>query len=126
MSSRRFAASTRPILSRQRAGAEQLVFIYCSTFDSTDRGNIGPVAEALMDLTGADFTVACPAFPANARSTFKGYLFVGDALLNESAMRDHPLTPMRRPRNRCCTLSCTSNAPIVAPSFTCIRLTRSR
>ena len=77
------------------AGAEQLVFKYCSTFDSTDKGNIGPVAEALMDLTGADFTVACPAFPANSRSIFKGYLFVGDALLSESAMRDHPLTPMR-------------------------------
>ncbi len=77
------------------AGAEQLVFKYCSTFDSTDKGNIGPVAEALMDMTGADFTVACPAFPANARSVFKGHLFVGDALLSESAMRDHPLTPMR-------------------------------
>jgi uncharacterized protein YgbK (DUF1537 family) len=77
------------------AGAEQLVFKYCSTFDSTDRGNIGPVAEALMDLTGADFTVACPAFPANRRSIFKGYLFVGETLLSESAMRDHPLTPMR-------------------------------
>jgi uncharacterized protein YgbK (DUF1537 family) len=77
------------------AGAEQLMFKYCSTFDSTDKGNIGPVAEALMDLTGADFTVACPAFPANARSVFKGHLFVGDALLSESAMRDHPLTPMR-------------------------------
>jgi uncharacterized protein YgbK (DUF1537 family) len=76
-------------------GAEQLVFKYCSTFDSTDKGNIGPVAEALMDLTGADFTVACPAFPANARSVFKGHLFVGDALLSESAMRNHPLTPMR-------------------------------
>jgi uncharacterized protein YgbK (DUF1537 family) len=77
------------------AGAEQIVFKYCSTFDSTDKGNIGPVAEALMALTGASFTIACPAFPANARSLFKGYLFVGDALLSESAMRDHPLTPMR-------------------------------
>jgi len=77
------------------AGAEQFVFKYCSTFDSTDKGNIGPVAEALMDLTGAEFTVACPAFPANARSVFKGHLFVADALLSESAMRNHPLTPMR-------------------------------
>ena len=68
------------------AGAEQLVFKYCSTFDSTDAGNIGPVAEALIDLPRADFTVACPAFPANGRSIYHGHLFVGDALLNESAM----------------------------------------
>ena len=77
------------------AGAEQLFFKYCSTFDSTDEGNIGPVAEALMALTGADLTIACPAFPAAARSIYKGYLFVGDVLLSESPMKDHPLTPMR-------------------------------
>jgi uncharacterized protein YgbK (DUF1537 family) len=77
------------------AGAEQLFFKYCSTFDSTDEGNIGPVAEALMELTGADLAIACPAFPAAGRSIYKGYLFVGDVLLSESPMKDHPLTPMR-------------------------------
>ncbi|MDB5894730.1 MAG: hypothetical protein JWQ88_2261, partial [Rhodoferax sp.] len=68
---------------------------YCSTFDSTAEGNIGPVAEALMDALGTDFTIATPAFPDNGRTVFKGYLFVGDVLLSESGMRDHPLTPMR-------------------------------
>jgi uncharacterized protein YgbK (DUF1537 family) len=77
------------------AGAEQLFFKYCSTFDSTDEGNIGPVAEALLDLVGADLTIACPAFPAAGRSIYLGYLFVGDVLLSESPMKDHPLTPMR-------------------------------
>src|SRR3954468_24247477 len=78
----------------QADGCRQFYFKYCSTFDSTPRGNIGPVAEALMDALGADFTIACPAFPANQRTIYKGYLFVGDVLLNESGMRDHPLTPM--------------------------------
>jgi uncharacterized protein YgbK (DUF1537 family) len=77
------------------AGAEQLFFKYCSTFDSTDAGNIGPVAEALLDFAGADLTIACPAFPAAGRSIYQGYLFVGDVLLSESPMKDHPLTPMR-------------------------------
>jgi uncharacterized protein YgbK (DUF1537 family) len=76
------------------AGARQLFFKYCSTFDSTDEGNIGPVAEALLDRLGADFTIACPAFPANGRTIYKGHLFVGDVLLSESSMRNHPLTPM--------------------------------
>ena len=75
-------------------GAQQIFFKYCSTFDSTPRGNIGPVTEALMAALGADFTIATPAFPDNGRSVFKGYLFVGDQLLSESGMRDHPLTPM--------------------------------
>jgi 3-dehydrotetronate 4-kinase len=78
----------------RQAGCVQVYFKYCSTFDSTPRGNIGPVAESLMDALGADFTIACPAFPANHRTIYKGYLFVGDALLNESGMRNHPLTPM--------------------------------
>ena len=77
------------------AGAEQLFFKYCSTFDSTDRGNIGPVAEALMERFGVDFTIACPAFPANGRTIYRGHLFVLDRLLSESPMKDHPLTPMR-------------------------------
>ena len=77
------------------AGARQIYFKYCSTFDSTPAGNIGPVADALLDALGADFTVVCPAFPANNRTIYKGYLFVGDVPLDESGMRDHPLTPMR-------------------------------
>ena len=76
------------------AGCRRFYFKYCSTFDSTPAGNIGPVAEALMDELGVDFTVACPAFPENGRTIYKGYLFVGDTLLSESSMRDHPLTPM--------------------------------
>ena len=75
-------------------GAEQIYFKYCSTFDSTPAGNIGPVADALMTALGSDFTIATPAFPDNKRTVFKGYLFVGDVLLNESGMQQHPLTPM--------------------------------
>ncbi len=78
----------------QAAGCRQMYFKYCSTFDSTAEGNIGPVIDALMETTGADFTVACPAFPENQRTVYKGHLFVGNALLAESGMRDHPLTPM--------------------------------
>jgi len=78
----------------QAAGCRQFYFKYCSTFDSTPRGNIGPVAEALMDALGTDFTVACPALPANKRTIYQGYLFVGNVPLNESGMRNHPLTPM--------------------------------
>jgi len=82
----------------QAQGAQQIYFKYCSTFDSTARGNIGPVTEALMDalsgLPGGDFSIATPAFPDNGRTVFKGHLFVGDVLLNESGMQNHPLTPM--------------------------------
>jgi 3-dehydrotetronate 4-kinase len=81
----------------QRHGAGQIYFKVCSTFDSTDRGNIGPVAEALMQALGADFATVCPAFPENQRTVFKGHLFVGDVLLSESSMRNHPLTPMTDP-----------------------------
>jgi 3-dehydrotetronate 4-kinase len=76
-------------------GAQQIYFKYCSTFDSTAQGNIGPVTEALMDALGTDFTIATPAFPDNGRTVFKGHLFVGDVLLQESGMQNHPLTPMR-------------------------------
>ena len=78
----------------RRGGATQVYFKVCSTFDSTPRGNIGPVLEALMDELDCAFTIATPAFPDNARTVFKGHLFVGDVLLSESGMRDHPLTPM--------------------------------
>jgi uncharacterized protein YgbK (DUF1537 family) len=76
------------------AGAQQFFFKYCSTFDSTDQGNIGPVADALIAALGCGFALACPAFPANARSVYQGHLFVGGVLLNESGMEHHPLTPM--------------------------------
>lgn len=78
----------------QAEGARQIYFKYCSTFDSTPAGNIGPVTEALMQALGTDFTIATPAFPDNGRTVFKGHLFVGDVLLSDSGMRDHPLTPM--------------------------------
>lgn len=76
-------------------GARQIFFKYCSTFDSTDAGNIGPVADALLEALGSDFSIACPAFPTNGRTIYKGHLFVGDVLLSDSGMKDHPLTPMR-------------------------------
>jgi uncharacterized protein YgbK (DUF1537 family) len=79
----------------QRAGAKNFFFKYCSTFDSTDAGNIGPVAEALLSFTRSDFTIACPAFPANGRTVYQGHLFVNRVPLHESSMKDHPLTPMR-------------------------------
>jgi uncharacterized protein YgbK (DUF1537 family) len=75
-------------------GATQIYFKVCSTFDSTPQGNIGPVTEALMDELDADFVVITPAFPENARTVFKGHLFVGELLLSDSSMRHHPLTPM--------------------------------
>ncbi|MFO1036798.1 MAG: 3-oxo-tetronate kinase [Geminicoccaceae bacterium] len=78
----------------RRAGARQILFKYCSTFDSTDAGNIGPVADALLDALGGDFTLACPAFPEAGRTIYQGHLFVGDRLLSETHMRHHPLTPM--------------------------------
>ncbi len=81
----------------QAAGARQILFKYCSTFNSTDAGNIGPVAEALMKALDTDFTLFCPAFPEAGRTIFRGYLFVGEVLLSESGMRDHPLTPMLDP-----------------------------
>ncbi|MFY0080150.1 four-carbon acid sugar kinase family protein, partial [Acinetobacter baumannii] len=81
----------------QAQGAEQIYFKYCSTFDSTAEGNIGPVTDALMQALGTDFTIATPAFPDTKRTVFKGYLLVGDVLLNESGMQNHPLTPMTDP-----------------------------
>lgn len=76
------------------AGARQIFWKYCSTFDSTDEGNIGPVGDALLKRLGSGFAIACPAFPTNGRTIYLGHLFVGGALLNESGMEHHPLTPM--------------------------------
>jgi uncharacterized protein YgbK (DUF1537 family) len=78
-------------------GCRQFLFKYCSTFDSTPEGNIGPVADALADALGADRVIVCPAFPSLKRTIFEGHLFVGDKLLNESGMEHHPLTPMTDP-----------------------------
>jgi uncharacterized protein YgbK (DUF1537 family) len=78
----------------QSQGATRILFKYCSTFDSTPEGNIGPVTQALLDQLGAAITIACPAFPTNKRTIFMGHLFVGERLLNESGMQHHPLTPM--------------------------------
>jgi len=75
-------------------GCEQIFFKYCSTFDSTAKGNIGQVSEALLQALNSDFTLACPAFPENGRTIFRGHLFVQDQLLNECGMQNHPLTPM--------------------------------
>jgi len=83
----------------QKQQVQQVYFKYCSTFDSwysgDVRGNIGPVTEALMDALSCPFTIATPAFPDNQRTVFKGHLFVGDALLSDSGMKNHPLTPMK-------------------------------
>jgi 3-dehydrotetronate 4-kinase len=96
------AQSLQALQWLQSAGARQIYFKYCSTFDSwygalgtNHRGNIGPVTEALMDALGTEFTIATPAFPDNGRTVFKGHLFVGDVLLSESSMKHHPLTPMQ-------------------------------
>lgn len=89
----------------QAQGCTRFFWKYCSTFDSTPRGNIGPVAKTLLDHITADgnsatgaasspITVFCPAFPENKRTVYKGRLFVGDVPLDESPMRHHPLTPM--------------------------------
>ena len=81
----------------QQLHCEQFYFKYCSTFDSTEKGNIGPVMDALLEVLGAEFTIACPALPVNGRSVYQGHLFVNGVLLNESGMQHHPLTPMTDP-----------------------------
>jgi 3-dehydrotetronate 4-kinase len=95
----------------QAQGARQILFKYCSTFDSTDHGNIGPVSEALLDALGADFTIACPALPENGRSIYMGHLFVGERLLSDTHMRHHPLTPMTD-SNLVAVLGRQSKAPV--------------
>lgn len=79
----------------QRQNCEQYYFKYCSTFDSTEKGNIGPVTDVLLKMLGESFTIACPSLPVNGRTVYNGYLFVNGALLNESGMEHHPLTPMK-------------------------------
>ncbi|MCR9296492.1 MAG: four-carbon acid sugar kinase family protein, partial [bacterium] len=87
--------SLQAIRALKSLGVQRFLLKYCSTFDSTADGNIGPVTEALLDHLNASQTVLCPAFPANGRTQYLGYLFVDGVLLHESGMRDHPLTPMR-------------------------------
>lgn len=89
------AMSVAAARALRAAGAAQILFKYCSTFDSTDAGNIGPVTEALLEVTGGGVTIACPSYPANGRTVYMGHLFVNGQLLSDSPMKDHPLTPMR-------------------------------
>jgi uncharacterized protein YgbK (DUF1537 family) len=88
------AQSLDALKALQEAGCVRFFFKYCSTFDSTDAGNIGPVGDALLDALKAKQAIYCPAFPENGRTIFFGHLFVGDVLLSDSHMRHHPLTPM--------------------------------
>lgn len=81
----------------RRQGCERFIYKICSTFDSTDAGNIGPVTEALADALGAACVPVCPAFPDTGRTVFNGHLFVGDQLLSNTGMATHPLTPMNDP-----------------------------
>jgi uncharacterized protein YgbK (DUF1537 family) len=78
----------------RRQGCRQFVFKYCSTFDSTPEGNIGPVGEALAQALAVKGVVACSAFPGAGRTIYQGHLFVGDRLLNQSGLENHPLNPM--------------------------------
>lgn len=87
--------SVAALRALRAAGCERFYFKYCSTFDSTPHGNIGPVIDALLDELGERRTVVAPSFPATGRTVYRSRLFVHDELLSESPMRDHPLTPMR-------------------------------
>ena len=117
LKSRTIAASEAVAQSRaaldwlSAQACRQIIFKYCSTFNSTDAGNIGPVAEALADALGETAVVVCPAFPGAGRTIYQGHLFVGDRLLSESGMERHPLTPMRDPDIRR-VLARQSNGPV--------------
>lgn len=114
------AQSLKALEWLQAGGCQRFYFKYCSTFDSTNEGNIGPVAEALLGALGAGQAIACPAFPENGRTVFKGYLYAGDVLLNESGMQDHPLTPMTDP-NLVRVLARQSKAPVGLLDYRTIR-----
>jgi uncharacterized protein YgbK (DUF1537 family) len=75
-------------------GAQKIYVKYCSTFDSTAQGNIGPIVDAVLDKLGEDRTIVVPSFPAGGRTVRDGHLYVDDVPLHESSMRHHPLTPM--------------------------------
>lgn len=101
-------------------GATQIILKVCSTFDSTPEGNIGPVLDALAARLGVGMSIVCPAFPENGRSVYQGHLFVGDRLLNESGMEDHPLTPMTDP-DLCRVLAAQSKHPVALVSAPVVR-----
>ena len=101
-------------------GSERVYFKYCSTFDSTDEGNIGPVTEALLEVTQAQATLVCPASPEHGRTTYRGHLFVGDQLLSESSMSTHPLTPMTD-SNLVAVMGRQSTSPVGLLSLDAIR-----
>ena len=103
----------------RKTGCRQFFFKYCSTFDSTDEGNIGPIGDALIEALDCGFALATPAFPTNGRTVYQGHLFVGSALLNESGMEKHPLTPMRD-ANLVRVLGRQSKAPVGLVAFTTI------
>jgi uncharacterized protein YgbK (DUF1537 family) len=92
-------------------GAAHVLFKICSTFDSTDAGNIGPVSDALRDAAGGGITLVNPGFPGTGRRVFQGHLFVHDQLLNESPLKDHPLNPMHD-ANLVRVLARQSRAPV--------------
>ncbi|MCR4265195.1 3-oxo-tetronate kinase [Nitratireductor sp. ZSWI3] len=104
----------------RRQGCEQVYFKYCSTFDSSPEGNIGPVGEALADELGVHGVVVCPTFPKLGRTVYQGHLFVGDRLLNQSGMENHPLTPMPDADIRR-WLSLQSKAPVGLASLQVVR-----
>lgn len=92
-------AASLAALERLRSwGAVRFYVKYCSTFDSTDSGNIGPVLDAITDALGVSHCILVPALPANGRTVYQGHLFVGSDLLENSSMRHHPLTPMKHSR----------------------------
>jgi uncharacterized protein YgbK (DUF1537 family) len=76
-------------------GAQHILFKICSTFDSTDAGNIGPVMNALRESCAAETVLVTPAFPETGRTVYQGHLFIKNVPLHESPMKDHPLNPMR-------------------------------
>ncbi|WP_212768812.1 3-oxo-tetronate kinase [Pectobacterium versatile] len=88
------ADSLKALAWLQQQGCQQFYFKYCSTFDSTAKGNIGPVTDALLEQLGETQTIISPALPVNGRTVYQGHLFVMDQLLSESGMRHHPVTPM--------------------------------
>ncbi|WP_312760228.1 3-oxo-tetronate kinase [Pantoea brenneri] len=99
----------------QQQGCERFYFKYCSTFDSTAQGNIGPVTDALLAALGESLTVICPALPVNGRTVYQGHLFVGDRLLSDSGMRHHPVTPMHDSNLlRLMTAQATGQAGLIA------------
>lgn len=114
-------ADARAALAALRdLGADRIYDKYCSTFDSTPRGNIGPILDALAADLGADTTVVVPSFPAAGRTVYQGHLFVGDRLLSESSLRHHPLTPMTDPDVRR-MLSAQSTAQVASISLDVVR-----